>query len=251
MKNLMECDNIIIGQYWQALGDDLMYSTLPESFALLGKKVYTSSKNIIKNKNTHDLVWGMNPFISGKSDDEPNAGEALYPYRTVNLNGIHILDRPFTIEEIEKVHGLETGNSYPKVYYKPKLIKEVENKILVDLASNTMVYSMDEYQVYLSMMLRWGNYSTSAILQIAHEEPGICKQMINVPSIAQFFIKDIWHYCDVLASCAGFITVHSGAHVLAVALRNERREPRIHCMIKKHLFNSRMVVFKNVNYYIP
>ena len=68
----------IIQPFFGGMGDSLEHSHLPRRFSEQGDEVYLSSRAQLRNTQIKKLVWDMNPFIKGLSDDEPNAGSG-YP----------------------------------------------------------------------------------------------------------------------------------------------------------------------------
>src|SRR5262249_45456565 len=121
----------IIHQPWGGLGDNLQFSTLPEMFASRGTCTLVSTRNAVRNPEIDSLVWGTNPFISGVSDAEPNAGESRGPI-------VHSLPRSLNhIERIECAHGFEPVHRFPKVYYKPTPIPELSGAVIVDVGSTS------------------------------------------------------------------------------------------------------------------
>jgi hypothetical protein len=59
---------IVIHQQYGGLGDNLQYSTLPELYSKQGYDVYIHTNNVVRNKEIHDLVWELNPYIKGKEE---------------------------------------------------------------------------------------------------------------------------------------------------------------------------------------
>jgi hypothetical protein len=119
-------DEIIISQPWGGLGDNLQFSTLPELYSNLGYKVFISNNNACRNKETYDLVWKLNPYISGISEKAPNAG---------SIKGIRIFGNN-PVKNMELSHNLNCGNrKYLKLYYKPKYIEDLSNTLLYDITS--------------------------------------------------------------------------------------------------------------------
>ena len=67
----------ILYQPWGGLGDNLQYSTLPELYNTLGHEFYISSKNVYRNPEIYKLVWELNPYVKGISDEEYNVGSCM------------------------------------------------------------------------------------------------------------------------------------------------------------------------------
>ena len=128
-------NKIVISQPWGGLGDNLQYSTLPKLYSELGCDVYISRTNAYRNPEIYDLVWKLNPYVKGETDEPPNAG-ACRPLQ-------FITDQFIT--NIERSHGLLHGTDiYPSIYYTPTKIPSLENTLIYDITSISSAYS-DEY----------------------------------------------------------------------------------------------------------
>jgi hypothetical protein len=236
-------EKIVIHQPWGGLGDNLQFSTLPELFAAHGIPSFVSTRNVLRNPQIHQLVWDRNPFIRGYSDEEPNAG-ACAPY------GVLPRRLPF-LQRIEIAHGLEPRSRYPKIYYRPNKKPELESAVLLDLSSTSVLHRRSELRKYVAAVVSAHQYDTAEILQV-RLGPDVAAQyhIFGFDDFASFTPKDIFDYCDALASCKALITVHSGAQSLAVALRSDASAPAIHCFCTPVQFNSRDYIFSRVDYYI-
>jgi hypothetical protein len=232
---------LVIHQPWGGLGDNLQFSTLPELFAAHGVQSFISTSNAVRNPEIHQLVWGCNPFICGYSDEAPNAG-ACPPYHRIS-GGL-----PF-LKQIEVAHGLAPQSEYPKVYYRPNKKPELAGAILMDLSSTSVLHPRSELCSYVNAVASYNHYDPADILQV-HFDGRIADQyhIYGLEGFAHFLPKNIFDYCDALASCRAFITVHSGAQSLAVALRGDTPTPAIHCLCTPRQFNGRDYIFSGVDY---
>jgi len=144
--SLLDCDRIVLAQPFGGLGDNLLYSTLPERFAALGKTVYIARKNVVRGQSAFDLVWGANPYVSGMIDEAPNAGDCCYSAYATHGEGPRVKN---IISRIEAAHGLEPLHTIPKVYYQPTLIEDLRDKIIVDVTSNSIGFGGETVISYL------------------------------------------------------------------------------------------------------
>lgn len=112
---------IIIEQPWGGIGDNLQFSTLPELGYKFGVDVYVSNRNFYRNESIKNLIWDNNPYIKGFTDEPGNIGEYIdySPTNNVIMNW-----------EI-KLFG-EYINDSPKLYYKPNLIVDYIDEIVID-----------------------------------------------------------------------------------------------------------------------
>ena len=91
-----------------------------------------SSSSKARNKEIIDLIWKSNPYISGITNNIPNAGHIGKKFPKSNKLNI--------IQNWEILHDLKIKNKYPKIYYRPKKIKL--NKIfLVDTSGVSIFYN--------------------------------------------------------------------------------------------------------------
>lgn len=238
-------DRIIISQtLGPGLGDNLLCSTLPERFAALGKEVFISSKNPVHNQNIHDLVWGCNPYVKGVVDEEPNAGLCFgWPENVLRRRDNYVYF-------IEAANDLEPINRVPKIYYKPNIIPELSDKIILDLNSRTIVDFQKDLPTFLSTLFPAYGYDFKSALQVGFEPTAKITNISKVSGVDTILLQGLYHYCDVLYSCRAFFTVLSGAHVLATAIRSDRPTPNINCLISKHDFNQRLITFPGVEYFV-
>ena len=122
---------IVINVDHGGLGDNLQFSTLPEEFCKQKKeKVYLSSTSKARNDEIVDLIWKRNPYISGITNNIPNAGHIGKKFPKSNKLNI--------IQNWEILHDLKIRNKYPKIYYRP--IKLKLNKIFLVDTSGVSVY---------------------------------------------------------------------------------------------------------------
>jgi len=226
-------NKIIISQPWGGLGDNLQFSTLPKLYAELGCDVYISKMNTYRNPEIYDLVWKLNPYIKGETDEPPNAG-ACRPLQFVTDQ---------FITNIERSHGLMHGTTiYPVIYYTPTTLPEYQNTVIYDITSISSSYS--DIHIYVTFTQLFAKYPTCD------------KKKVTFASIANretpdfqtdhIIIKDIYHYCDIIFSCRAYISLLSGGSVLASALKQNNPTPDIHCV---HHSYSNIFTFSNALYY--
>ncbi len=132
----MKNKEIFIAAYHGGLGDNLQFSTLPELYAKKGFDVYVPEGFYFRNQEICDLVWGSNPYVKGIKKGVWNAGDTPeIGHRTLHSN---------CISNWEMLHGFKATNKYPKIYYNPNKISNLENKILIDLTSISTNYQFSD-----------------------------------------------------------------------------------------------------------
>lgn len=202
----------ILYQPYGGLGDNLQFSTLAERFSEIGYDFYISDKNVYRNNEIYDLVWGLNPHVKGVSTNDPNIGS------------MHILQKnqgESIIYNWEYTYGFEPINRTPKIYYKPNLIEEYKDIIFVDISSislnpieineisDIIPESVLQYKIAIPNFLNSiSNQNNHKILQYNK------KDMI-------IDIKSIFHYCDIIHSCVWYVCSFSGGSLLASALNKQ------------------------------
>ena len=100
------------------LGDHLFFSHLPRIAKQTGAydKVLFSNLSECRHPDTFELIWKLNPWLDGFTDQ---SGEYHFPY---NINeSLNLLDA------IMLAYGLEDGLRFhePEIYYAPKLLSIV------------------------------------------------------------------------------------------------------------------------------
>jgi hypothetical protein len=114
-------DKIILSQSWGGLGDNLQFSTIPEVAHNKGIDVYISNNNVYRNEDIKKLVWELNPYIKGFTDEPSNIGEYIDFGDSYNI----------IMNWEQKIFG-EYYNDSPKLYYEPNLLDEFLDKIIID-----------------------------------------------------------------------------------------------------------------------
>ena len=242
-NQLLSADRIIISQPWGGLGDNLQFSTLPELFHQVGIPTYVSTQNAYRNAEIQELVWKMNPYISGFSDDPPNAGAIRNAY-------LPFSNKLAFIERIEAAHDLKPANRFPKVYYEPQQIKGVQDLILVDLGSVSVRSSHKDLTQFLRTISAEYEPDKERYREVRFASVVSPQQKLRFPELQTHDVANIFEYCDALYSCKAFLTVHSGAQSLAVALRHKRPDMGIYCCCTVNQYNGKGYIYDNVRYHI-
>jgi hypothetical protein len=185
----------ILWQPWGGLGDNLQFSTLPEKFSQLGYEVYISNKNAYRNSEIIDLVWKLNPYVKGISNEQFNIGDTS-TYRRIHSGKSIIYNQ-------EACHGIEPENEIPKIYYKPKKINEFKDVVFVDLSakSSIPVKPEDCKIVVPSFSNKVDNHKD-----------------VDFQYDNKIDIQSIFHFCDLIHSCKYFYCSFSGQAVLSSAI---------------------------------
>lgn len=186
------------------LGDHLFFSHIPRIAKESGlyEKVYVSNRSEYRNDEIKKLIWSLNPYVDGFSDD---VGFDLPQMKA--LSGCNVLD------QIMLTYGLDDGVRYhdPEVYYSPDFIHELSSSTLFDpnYISNIGIVSNAKLLQYLNK----GDIQVS--LKMAARDSSI--ELLD--TITTLSAENLFAYCDIIASCANFICMTSGGATLAAALK--------------------------------
>jgi hypothetical protein len=244
-------NEIIIYQPWGGLGDNLQFSTLPELYHSLGYKVYISNDNAHRNSEIYDLVWGNNPYVLGKKQGISNAGSCRERYWPPES------DNEWFLHRIEIAHGFPRSSDYPKIYYCPTVESHLNDTVIVDITGFSSVFANEKYYEFFDKIQNVIQENMSNIKIISFKYTEINKKNIEIyqkyfGNYESLIINNIYEYCDVLKSCKMFITVNSGAHSLAAAIKKDNISPRIICYNQFGHFTPERIKgfynYKNVEY---
>ena len=196
----MNSKKIIIEQVYGGLGDNLAYSTLPEMAHKLGFEVYVSNHNIYRNLDIKRLVWDINPYLKGYTEERGNLNYFFSPNPINTL--FPILDRwnynLNIIQNIEyQIFGLY-NNEYPKLYYRPNLIEELSDKIIID--PNSISTNID----FVSILNKYNKENLITLNQ-------------NINDIENISSNSIFEWVDMITSSKEFICAYSGGSVIMAA----------------------------------
>ncbi len=280
MSKKIMSKKIVLSSYYGGLGDNLAYSTLPEEFFKQKNiKVYCSKLANFRNKEIYKLLWKDNPYVFGNSKKKNTMD--------ITSNGF---DKKFNIiQNYEKSHGLKVKNKYPKIYYRPKK-KNLKKIFLVDISSVSLFYSEEENQkIFKTIIKLKKKYRNCKFLNVVFKKKLIKPKTLNFYHKVKFFIKNkfifgkikpnsrgnysylnrhfsypqkldgeikinsIYNYCDILSSCAGFVSTHHGQSHLSSAIKNQyNRNLQSFTIMQKKWYNDHqnrgLFIFDNIKY---
>jgi len=195
---------LIIKNPWGGLGDHLFTSHLPRVAKESGMfdKVVVSNLSKYLNPETKHLVWELNPFFDGFVDDD-----VIHPQFGEVVEGKNLLDA------ISDYYGVpDTGIRFqePEVYYKPKLIPELKDAIILEWNSfsGKGIPNRDALRTY---------FMNSGIT-VTHQMKSLFQK--HAPFEVKVVSADnLKHLCDIIYSCKRFYGVLTGSITLAAAIR--------------------------------
>ena len=199
---------------WGGLGDQLQFSNLPEAYKIYNNEdsyIHTSSE--FRNMEIYELVWGTNPYIKGFSDEAPNAGSRAYGVISSNEN----------MNSWSIIHGLPPGDGYPKIYQEPESISGYEDVILVDLIarSHFNVGSYNQLNVKEKINELKKIYRDKTFVSIIPPKNIIVDGGYHMydAGFDPLPTKNLFNYFNLINSCFGIVSLHSGTHVLAATIK--------------------------------
>ena len=189
------------------LGDHLFYSHLPriakETKAF--EKVLISNHSHFRHADYKKLIWELNPFVDGFTEEK-----GIFHFSTDCNEDQNMLDT------IMLAYGLDDGNRMhePEIYYHPKINPAI---------AHLQVYDPN-YQSYT------GNLRSSKLIEqwlfknhisIDYQMRFLGKRQLPLPIAETLSCKDIFEFCDLIASIKQFYCVNTGSTTLAAALHKK------------------------------
>lgn len=201
-RYLRHC-TIIIEIKHGGLGDHLFWSHLPKIAKEAGfKKVYISSYSKFRHPDYKKFIWEMNPFVDGFCNEKG------YQPSFLDIGpGMNLLDK--VMLEI----GLDDNKRFhePELYYKPILIKKLEEKniydpnYVTDAGSKINPKKIEEYLLKNKIKIDF---------QMKLRDQSLPLENIN----KTIETKTIEEYFNTIASCNRVYCLASGTATLASAL---------------------------------
>jgi hypothetical protein len=196
---------LIISIQKGGLGDHLFYSHLPRIAKQYGgyKQVFISNQSIFRNPDTKKLVWDLNPYLDGFTNE---AG--LFYFSENNQPNQNLLD------QLMLAYGLDDNkrNHEPEIYYKPKLVESLIDKAIYD--PNYISYTGDIK--YPTIIEKWFSQNQKG--------PDLQMKILGGKSIEincqnRFATPDIFAFCDLLYSAKSMYCLSTGTGTLAAAMQ--------------------------------
>jgi hypothetical protein len=199
----------VLFQPYGGLGDNLQFTTLPERFSEIGEDFYISDKNAYRNNEIYELVWGLNPFVKGISSEHPNVGA---------VHSLNRAENESIVYNWELTYGFEPINRIPKIYYKPKLLEELKDVIFIDISSISLnpILVNDINDIIPESTVNYKTAIPNFLNSITNQNDHKILEYQKKDSVID--IQSIFHYCDVIHSCAWYVCSFSGGSLLSSAL---------------------------------
>ena len=204
IEKIKENKEVVLNIQFGGLGDLLALTSLPR----LLKEQYgisffisNSSQSIIKNPDFFKLCFELNPFFCGVKDGT-NSNFQLKTFATEKtfINFLTDLKAPSITKTFEDQFNLQ-GDGKPEIYYKPKIIPEYKDVILVD-------------KKYISGKKFGWSYCEKSF----EKECNIYMDSETKIEYVDPKKQNVFQYADMIYSCKRFVSVLSGGAALAASL---------------------------------
>jgi|TARA_R110000824_G_C15168210_1_gene672620 hypothetical protein len=153
----------------------------------------------------------------------------------------------------ETKYGFEGKNFYPDIHYDCKIKTGFLDRAVVSVG---IISSWNQYTV---------EFIKKTILGLLKEDPILIKTKYDNDfnlgyledlKLDEYFIKDVFEYCDIIRSCRSHYSLMSGNHVLAAGIKYKyQTDTKLYCLYPNKNFEHFDVkkkksewLFPNVNY---
>jgi hypothetical protein len=166
-------------------------------------QVFISNDSIFRNPDTKKLVWELNPYLDGFTNDP-----GLFYFSENIQEGENLLDH------LMLAYGLDDHkrNHEPEIYYKPKLVESLIDKTIYD--PNYISYTGDiKYTATIQNWFDQNNITPNAQMKV------LSGRSISINCANTLSTPDIFKFCDLLYSAKAIYCLSTGTGTLAAALQ--------------------------------
>ena len=187
------------------LGDHLFYSHLPRIAKETGiyEEVLISNRSIFRNEDYKKLIWEMNPFIDGFTNES-----GIYFYPDSIEADENLLDRMMLL------YGMDDGKRMhePEIYYQPIAEKKWQNSSIYD--PNYISYTGDLQRGELIE-----NWFIENNITIDYQLKKLGKNYLSINCEDLIDKTSLFEFCSLLISCKRMYCLTTGTATLAAALK--------------------------------
>lgn len=223
------------------LGDSLSYSTLPEELTRQrGYEVWIKPPFLPWRNPEVRALWERNPYVAGFTDD-PGNGFARWEHREPRSYRSWILG-------MENEYGCLPTNEWPRLYGPPpKILSEMRRQVFIDPRSSSQAFPAHVIEQYVKNVGYQLGFDPSRVFVVESPYSAVngADALADNP---RWRVSGIDEYTSVVASCAIFLTVESGGHMLASAVKGASRTPHVVSLFSTFQYNDRVFVMGNVDY---
>lgn len=189
------------------LGDHLFYSHLPriakETKAF--EKVFISNHSHFRHPDYKKLIWELNPFVDGFTDEK-----GIFHFSTNCTPHQNMLDTimlAYGLDDQKRMHE-------PEIYYTPTINPALANYQIYD--PNYQSYTGDLRTSKLIEQWLFNNQ-----ISIDYQMRFLGKRQLPLAIAETYSCKDLFEFCDLIASIKQFYCVNTGSTTLAAALHKK------------------------------
>lgn len=212
-KTIKTSDTLIIQlpDGYDGLGDNLIFSHIPRIAKESGKfnKVLVSNKNGYKSAGYAEMVWSTNPYVDGFTDDPGTYSDVQMNRVMDKWNNLHPSIN--LMDSIMLLHNLDDGSrgNKPECYYKPNIISELNDSIVIDTGSKTIDFSLIDHEKFKKVLDDNGIFPDYIIAS---------SRSIPIPGIKEISPSSIQEWADVMYSAKNYVCLNSGGYWLSASL---------------------------------
>ncbi len=189
------------------LGDHLFWSHIPRiaKETRTYEKVLLSNQSNFRNKNYKKLIWELNPFVDGFTDEPGISIGDIFPVEGTNL-----------LDMVMLAVGLDDGIRYhePEIYYQPKNIEFLNEATVYDPN-----YISNAGFVTGPKVARYFKKNT---IHVTHQMIVREKHALPILDFESFLASpDFWDFIDVVYSAKTVYCLVTGTPTLAAALKKK------------------------------
>ncbi len=226
-----------IRSFHGGLGDELQFSTFAEALTKQGHEVFLLKDNDkvhpIRNEGIKHFLYAHNPFIKGELAGNWDFGDNR-EYRNTQDDFIKNWEAGF---------DLPPENSLPKIYYEPNKLLSIKG--LVELSSISLAYDRDEVIRKVQAVIKESGIPFKQLISSNQSNP------IVIPGLPVIQANNLYEVSDCIFSCSQFLSLSSGSHSLAAAIRRKADFKQI-CLLPKEkagaFLASKLFIYPGTDY---
>ena len=192
--------DFIVRVKYGGLGDHLFFSHIPRAAKFCGYgRVLVSNHNSYRDPAYKHLVWEMNPFVDGFTDEDAPCPE-----------GFKLMDGENLLDATMLRRGVDDGVRYhePELYYDPMPDKSLKDEVVFDpnfVGNAGDGIGFGEVEEFVERR--------GVTMVMPRRDKGFT---VGAPEVETD--GSLRRYCEVIRSCRRFVCLASGGATLAAAL---------------------------------
>jgi hypothetical protein len=254
-------DPIYIQPHAGGLGDQLLYSTLPEGFyrQFGSREIYILAPQLkpeypfFRNQEVPDLVWGRNPFVKEILYVTPKeAAELLNTTSMGNANDTYhrkVIRRYYknNIRAAEALNGLAPVSDFPRVYVTPTFRQQFADKIYADPRSFSTIIPSTVFNQFIDFCAEFYGFNAKEVIILSSKYSGPGGTMVGLGN-PTYEMTSLQEYVDLIYSCRMYLPIQSGNSALASAIKGGNPYPHVVALISTANENAKHWQWSNLDY---